>query len=121
MPFRRLVVVAALALSAAGCSRRGAIDTEAPIILISIDTLRSDHLPAYGYSKVETPAIDQFRKDSILFERAYSHCPLTLVSHASVFTGLLPAEHGIRDNLGYNLNPKVPTIAELLKSKGYAT
>ncbi|MEA2165434.1 MAG: hypothetical protein QOK37_3561 [Thermoanaerobaculia bacterium] len=116
-----VIAVAALGLLMAGCSRQGAVDPKAPIIIISIDTLRSDHLPAYGYSKVDTPAIDQFRKDAILFERAYSHCPLTLVSHASVFTGLLPAEHGIRDNLGYNLNPKVPTIAELLKSKGYAT
>lgn len=108
-------------LFAGGCTRREAIDTKAPIIIISIDTLRSDHLPAYGYTKVETPAIDRFRQDSILFEHAYSHCPLTLVSHASVFTGLLPAAHGIRDNLGYDLNPKAKTLAELLKSKGYAT
>jgi Arylsulfatase A and related enzymes len=118
------LIISALALAgllAAGCSRHGAIDTKAPIIIISIDTLRSDHLPAYGYTKVETPAIDRFRKDAILFERAYSHCPLTLVSHASVFTGLLPAEHGIRDNLGYDLDPKAKTMAELLKSKGYAT
>ena len=93
----------------------------APIILISIDTLRSDRLPAYGYSKIETPAIDQFRADSILYERAYSHCPLTLVSHASIFTGLLPAEHGVRDNIGYQLEPKTKTLAEILKAKGYAT
>jgi tetratricopeptide (TPR) repeat protein len=95
--------------------------SNSPIILITIDTLRSDHLPVYGYSKVETPAIDAFRKDSILYQRAYSHCPLTLVSHASMFTGLLPAEHGIRDNAGYELNKNVKTVAELLKEKGYAT
>jgi len=100
---------------------RGSIDGRAPIIIISIDTLRSDHLPAYGYTKVATPAIDRFRADAILFEHAYSHCPLTLVSHASLFTGLLPADHGIRDNLGYDLNPKATTLAQLLKSKGYAT
>jgi arylsulfatase A-like enzyme len=92
-----------------------------PIILISIDTLRSDHLPAYGYPMIETPAIDSLRADSILFERAYAHCPLTLVSHASIFTGLLPAEHGIRDNIGYDLNAKIKTLPELLKAKGYAT
>ena len=117
-------IVRALALFgllAAGCTRHGAIERKEPIIIISIDTLRSDHLPAYGYTNVETPAIDRFQKDAILFERAYSHCPLTLVSHASVFTGLLPAEHGIRDNLGYNLDPRAKTLAELLKSKGYAT
>ena len=105
----------------AACGGRGAIDPQAPIIVISIDTLRSDRLPAYGYSKIETPGIDQLNRDSIRFERAYSHTPLTLVSHASLFTGTLPAEHGIRDNLGYQLNPKSKTLAELLKTKGYAT
>lgn len=116
-----VLALAGLALFAASCARKGAVDPKAPIIIISIDTLRSDHLPAYGYSNVATPAIDSFRSDAILFERAYSHCPLTLVSHASLFTGVLPAEHGIRDNLGYELNPKTHTLAELLKSKGYAT
>jgi len=111
----------ASALIAIGCTGRGTIDTNAPIIIISIDTLRSDHLPAYGYTKVATPAIDRLRNDAILFEHAYAPCPLTLVSHASIFTGLLPAEHGIRDNLGYYLNPKAATLPELLKSKGYAT
>ena len=116
-----VLALVGLALFTASCARRGAVDPKAPIIIISIDTLRSDHLPAYGYSGVATPAIDSFRNDAILFERAYSQCPLTLVSHASVFTGVLPAEHGIRDNLGYDLDPKTHTIAELLKSKGYAT
>ncbi|MDX1644933.1 MAG: alkaline phosphatase family protein, partial [Thermoanaerobaculia bacterium] len=72
----------------------------APVVLISIDTLRADRLPAYGYEEVETPAIDALRNDSILYERAWSHIPLTLPSHASIFTGLLPTEHGVRDNLG---------------------
>jgi len=119
--FARAAIIVSAALFAACHGSRGAVDGRAPIIIISIDTLRSDHLPAYGYTKVETPAIDRFRSDAILFEHAYSHCPLTLVSHASVFTGLLPADHGIRDNLGYDLNPKAKTLAELLKSKGYAT
>lgn len=92
-----------------------------PIILISIDTLRSDHLPAYGYSKIATPAIDALRSDSILYEHAYSHCPLTLVSHASMFTGLLPSEHGARDNTGYEMKKDVKTLAEMVKAKGYAT
>src|SRR4051794_20697697 len=117
----RTAILLGAALLAACHGSRNPIDGRAPIIIISIDTLRSDHLPAYGYTKVETPAIDRFRADAILFEHAYSHCPLTLVSHASVFTGLLPAEHGIRDNLGYELNPKAATLAQLLKSKGYAT
>ncbi|MBV9492840.1 MAG: sulfatase-like hydrolase/transferase [Acidobacteria bacterium] len=92
-----------------------------PVILISIDTLRSDHLPAYGYTRIATPQLDAFRKDAILFERAYSHAPLTLPSHATLFTGRLPADNGVRDNVGFRLDAKVPTLPELLKRHGYAT
>lgn len=92
-----------------------------PVILISIDTLRSDHLPAYGYDKVATPNLDAFRADAILYERAYSHCPLTLPSHTSILTGLLPADHGIRDNIGFTLGEDVPSLPALLKANGYAT
>src|SRR5437868_12893664 len=70
------------------------------IILISIDTLRSDHLPLYGYRGVDTPAIDGLAADSLVFERAYSHVPLTLPSHASILTGELPDKHRLRDNAG---------------------
>src|SRR5437660_12101425 len=119
--FRRIFIILALPLAVAACRGRGAVDPKAPIIIISIDTLRSDHLPAYGYGKIETPNIDAFRNDAILFQRAYSQCPLTLVSHASLFTGALPADHGIRDNLGYKLDPKIKTLAEVVKSNGYAT
>jgi len=93
----------------------------APVILISVDTLRSDHLPFYGYKGVETSALSALRNDSILFEKAYAHVPLTLPSHASVFTGRVPAEHGIHDNLGYHLRRDIPTLAELLNKGGYAT
>ncbi|HXO22102.1 MAG TPA: sulfatase-like hydrolase/transferase [Thermoanaerobaculia bacterium] len=110
----------------AGCRRGGAggggAYPGAPIVIISIDTLRSDHLPAYGYRGVETPAIDALRRDAILYERAYSHIPLTLPSHASILTGLLPAEHGVRDNVGYVLHAdKVPHLPRSLKGAGYAT
>jgi arylsulfatase A-like enzyme/Tfp pilus assembly protein PilF len=91
------------------------------VILISVDTLRSDHLPAYGYSAVQTPNLDALRNDSILYERAYSHTPLTFPSHTSMLTGLLPADSGIRDNTGYKLAKNVPTLAEALKKNGYAT
>jgi choline-sulfatase len=120
---RRLLFLA-LILFALGCSGRSGTSTfpKAPLVLISIDTLRADHLPAYGYRAVETPHLDRLRKDSILFEHAYSHVPLTLPSHVSLFTGLLPFEHGVRDNLGYRLDAKAhPTLATLLKAQGYAT
>ncbi len=119
----RLTVAALVALSLAACSRDAVPPpaTGTPVFIISIDTLRSDHLPAYGYQNVETPNIDALRTEGILYERAYSHCPLTLPSHSSMLTGVLPAEHGNRDNIGYVLNPKVKPIAEILKAKGYAT
>ena len=95
---------------------------KAPVVLISIDTLRSDHLPAYGYEGVETPAIDAFRRDAILFERAYSHTPLTLPSHVSMLTGRLPTEHGVRDNVGYRYDgDRFPNLAAVLHGAGYAT
>ena len=95
---------------------------KAPVVLISIDTLRSDHLPAYGYHQVETPAIDAFRRDAVLFERAYSHTPLTLPSHVSMLTGRLPTEHGVRDNVGYAYDgERFPNLAAVLHGAGYAT
>jgi len=91
------------------------------IILISVDTLRSDRLPAYGYGAIRTPQLDRFRADSILFERAWTHTPLTAPSHASMLTGRLPADHGIRDNSGFTLERHIPTVAEELTRRGYAT
>src|SRR5947209_19489381 len=103
----REVTILLLAIVALGCRPHGEGSVGpfpgAPILVISIDTLRSDHLPAYGYKGVETPAIDALAKDSILYERAYSHIPLTLPSHATLLTGQLPGENGVRDNVGYVL------------------
>jgi arylsulfatase A-like enzyme/tetratricopeptide (TPR) repeat protein len=116
--------LAALFVCLALLSCRGKDDLPSkpgPIILISIDTLRSDHLPAYGYTKIKTPAIDALRGDSILFERAYSHSPLTLPSHAAILTGQLPSATGLHDNAGFKLKPNVQTVAQLLKARGFAT
>jgi arylsulfatase A-like enzyme/Flp pilus assembly protein TadD len=112
-----------LSLLLAGCGGDGVPrpSNETPVFLISIDTLRSDRLPAYGYRGVETPAIDRLRADGVLYEHAYSHCPLTLPSHATVLTGRLPADTGVRDNVGYQLDPSVPTLAEVLGKNGYRT
>ena len=127
-PRRRLATPAGLLLlSLAACSRETALPDvgafpEAPIVVISIDTLRSDRLPAYGYTQVETPAIDRLRRDGVLFEHAYSHVPLTLPSHSSILTGLLPAHHGVRDNVGYRLKTDaIPYLPKLLRAAGYRT
>lgn len=120
---RNVIAASAAILTLASCGRfaGGGPSNETPVILISIDTLRSDRLPVYGYKGVETPNIDALRADAILYERAYSHTPLTLPSHASMLTGLLPADHGIRDNIGFSLDAKIATLPELLKKNGYAT
>jgi arylsulfatase A-like enzyme/Flp pilus assembly protein TadD len=108
-------------VSCGGKKSLPAASASTPVILVSIDTLRSDRLPAYGYTGVETPNIDAFRKDGVLYERAYAHTPLTLPSHASILTGVLPAEHGVRDNLGFPLKESARSVAEVLKASGYAT
>jgi choline-sulfatase len=115
-------LVLGAALGAAACRPSTPTYKGAPIILISIDTLRSDHLPAYGYTAVETPAIDALRKDAILCRRAYSHYPMTLPSHVSILSGLLPTQHKVRDNVGYPFDGEhQPTLARLLKAAGYET
>jgi arylsulfatase A-like enzyme/Flp pilus assembly protein TadD len=131
MTERRLTIFSTIVCVAlAGCGGRSTPDrfgAGTPVILISIDTLRADHLPAWGYSGVATPAIDALRKDGIRYANAYSHTPLTLPSHTSLLTGLLPGEHGIRDNVGYSLSPasvtghQVPYLPQILKEAGYAT
>ena len=93
---------------------------EGPIVLISIDTLRADRLQPWG-GTVRTPALDALARDGIVFTNAWSQAPLTLPSHATMFTGLPPGEHGVRDNLGYRLRADVPTTAELLRSNGWRT
>jgi arylsulfatase A-like enzyme/predicted Zn-dependent protease len=118
------VVVAAVAATAAATFFffRASHPIEAgPIILISIDTLRADRLPAYGYRNVRTPAIDALAADGVLFERAYAHAPQTLPSHASMLTGLLPFEHGVRDNVGFAMKPSERMLQHLLRDRGYAT
>ena len=70
---------------------RASAPVNGPIILISIDTLRADHLPAYGYRQVKTPAIDALAADGVVFERAYAHAPQTLPSHAAMLSGGCPS------------------------------
>ncbi len=91
------------------------------MILVSIDTLRSDRLPIYGYRAVDTPAIDALRRDAIFYQHAYTHIGLTLPSHASILSGRLPLELGLRDNVGYRFGEDAPTLAAELARHGYRT
>lgn len=90
------------------------------LLLVSVDTLRPDHLGCYGDPRGASPRIDRLARESVLFERAYSTTNWTLPAHLSMLTGLYPAEHGVRDEYR-GLDPRVPTLAEELRRRGYAT
>ena len=91
------------------------------VLLISIDTLRADHLGCYGYSRDTSPNIDTLAGQSILYSHAISSAPLTLPSHSSMLTGLTPPHHQVRDNIGYQLHQSTLTLAEMLKQNNFAT
>ncbi|HTM26435.1 MAG TPA: sulfatase-like hydrolase/transferase [Vicinamibacterales bacterium] len=92
-----------------------------PIVLISIDTLRADHLPAYGYTKVRTPNIDTLAAEGVVFEHAWSHAPQTLPAHTSLLSGQLPFEHGVRDNVGFTVKKGQWFIQRALQERGWPT
>lgn len=100
----------------------GAIPTGQPdVLLVTIDTLRADALGFAGNRRVETPVLDRLAAGGLVFSSAHAHNVVTLPSHANILTGLYPYQHGIRDNSGFRLDEKIPTLATLLKAKGYAT
>ncbi len=90
------------------------------ILLIVVDSLRADHCSCYGYGANTTPVIDQIAREGILFKSAISAAGWTLPSHASMFTGLYPTEHGA-DAAGCTLDKQIPTLASILNNAGYAT
>jgi hypothetical protein len=92
-----------------------------PIVLISVDSLRADRLPAYGNSAIKTPAIDALAAEGLVFDRAYAHVPQTLPAHASMLSGRLPFETGVRDGAGDVIEDAERLLPEMLRDRGYAT
>jgi arylsulfatase A-like enzyme/Flp pilus assembly protein TadD len=90
------------------------------VVLVTIDTLRADHLGVYGHQGARTAAIDGLARDGVRFDRAFATAPITLTSHASLMTGRYPQGHGARHN-GMHLDLKVPTIAEAFGRAGFRT
>jgi arylsulfatase A-like enzyme/Flp pilus assembly protein TadD len=90
------------------------------VFLVTIDTLRADHVHCYGDEHIQTPALDSVAKDGIRFSHAFTPSPITNTSHTTILTGLLPSSHGVTD-FAVPLAPNHSTWAELLKSKGYHT
>ena len=95
--------------------------TRPNILLVTIDTLRADRIAAYGARDVETPTLDRIAREGVRFDSAYAAAPLTLPSHTSILSGLLPAAHSVRTNDGYVVSPEVPLVAESLRDAGYDT
>jgi arylsulfatase A-like enzyme len=89
--------------------------------VVTLDTLRADRLGCYGFRDVATPHLDAIAAEGVLFEQAAATAPMTLPSHASIFTGLIPPHHGVRDNGGFFLEEETVTLAELLQEAGWAT
>lgn len=123
-------ITASVALSMAACTQP-AQDRPPNIVLITLDTTRADHLGAYGYERANTPHLDRFAQQAVVYETAYATSSWTLPSHASLFTGLLPMQHGAQTapdggstDLGYTVRPlmeRFETLAETLSAAGYRT
>ncbi len=100
----------------------GGVEPEAlNVVLVTIDTLRADHVSCYGGSPVATPHLDRLAGEGVRFDSAASTVPFTLPAHASIMTGLYPPRHGIRENVGAFLAADLPTLAELMAASGRQT
>jgi len=102
------------------CACMKSPDHRANVILISMDTLRMDHMGTYGYSRATTPKLDRFARRCIVFDRAYTQASHTLPAHTSIMTSLYPDTHGVL-KMEDALTANVKTLAELLAQRGYET
>src|SRR5262249_22622120 len=114
-----LLLILLAAISA--CRRGGLSAPGAPVVLISVDTLRADHLPAYGYKSVETPNLDALRRDSVLFANAYARVRQPPRPSLPSPPAPPPPQNGVRDTRGSARGRGPATIASTLKAAGYET
>lgn len=131
LPSTRFIVSVgclAVALLTAGCksSRKPSAESSTTlkpinVVFITLDTVRADHLHCYGYKKIETPVIDSLAANGVLFEKAVTQAPLTLPSHASMFTSTNPNVNHVRDTGGFTLQPSFRTLASILHQHGWNT
>ena len=112
-----LAFALAAALISAGCAG----SRPERVVLVTIDTLRADHLSCYGARAPQTPHLDALARSGVRFATAIAPTPLTLPSHASLLTGLDPHHHGVRNNGTFALESAIPTIATRMREQGFAT
>jgi arylsulfatase A-like enzyme/Flp pilus assembly protein TadD len=120
LTFSRLLVILTM-LTAVGAVAQTPAKPALNVVLITIDTLRADHVGCYGYKQIKTPNIDGLAADGTRFERAFAVVPVTLPSHTSMLTGTYPMLSGMHDFSGNKLSPLQPTLASVLKQAGYQT
>src|SRR5512133_1957852 len=113
-------VLLGLALVNYACAQ-STVPSTPNVVIITIDTLRADHLGCYGYKQIRTPNIDALARDSLQFDRAFTPVPITLPSHTVIFTGTYPTLNGMHDFSGNRLGSEPPTLAAILKEHGYTT
>ena len=116
---RHTIRVALCAVLAFACAP--AEERPARVLLVTIDTLRADHVGAYGARGAHTPTLDALAQGGVRFDAAISPVPLTLPSHATLMTGLDPDRHGVRHNAVFTLAPEIPTLAERMREAGFGT
>jgi len=121
MRFHRSIWAVALSLCFAVIAQAAAVPGKPNVLVVTIDTLRADHVGCYGYKQVKTPNIDSLCADGVVFRNAYTPVPITLPSHSVIFTGTYPMLNGMHDFSGNRLGASQPTLASVLKESGYAT
>lgn len=112
---------AVVAVAALGSGTAGARPSEMNVLIITLDTTRADRLSPYGYMDAAMPALERLAREATVFNQAVSVSPLTLPAHTTVFTGLLPPTHGVRDNADRPLAATHTTLAELFRAQGFRT
>ena len=121
----RLLTLGTFVLSAllSGCGSDSPAAEPAPrsLLLVTIDTLRADHVGCYGYERAKTPNIDSLSARGVRFANAQSVAPITFVAHTSLMTGTIPPHHGVRDNASHRALPELTTLAETLRGAGFRT
>jgi arylsulfatase A-like enzyme/Flp pilus assembly protein TadD len=121
IPIARSILALAGVLWACGGRSLPVASPTLNVLLITIDTLRADALAAYGNRQVVAPEIERLAAAGVRFAGAHAHNVVTLPSHANILSGLYPQDHGVRDNAGFRFPAAPPTLATLLKARGYAT
>src|SRR5438445_6224684 len=117
-----ITVVAVLAAAGLGAWWRSVRTPPRPnLLLVTIDTLRADHVGVYGDTRARTPTLDGLAARGVRFEHVQTPVPMTGPSHATILTGLYPPVHGVRDNIVFSLDARHRTLATLLRAQGYRT